>query len=108
MTSPWYSNPFFWVYFAAWLPYTLLALWYGLTRPRRKNAVGRSLLAVKSSLAVVLTVVLTAFIWPRYELRTLFLIVGMAVVACAGWLQLAVFVRERRQGRRRDCEGDVR
>lgn len=102
MTSPWYSNPFFWVYFAAWLPYTLLALWYGLTRPRRKNAVGRSLLAVKSSLAVVLTVVLTAFIFPAYEWRRALLVGGMFLVAAAGWYQLTVFVRTRRRGRRQD------
>ena len=102
--SPFYANPIFWLYFTAWLPFTALALWYGLSRPRRKNAVGWSLLAVKGSLAMVLTIVLTAFIFPGYEWRRALLIVGMALVAAAGWAQLAVFVRERREGRRRDRE----
>ena len=104
MTSPWYSSPVFWLYFAAWLPYTALAIWYGLTQPRHKNAIGRSLLAVKASLSLVLTVVLTAFIWPGYELRTLLLVLGMTAVAGAGWYQLWTFMQVRRQGRRNDCK----
>lgn len=103
LTSPWYANPAFWLYFAAWLPYTALALYYGLTRPRRKDAIGRSLLAVKSSLAIVLTVVLTAFWFPGYEWRLALLFIGVGLVACAGWYQLAVFVETRRDGRRNDC-----
>lgn len=100
MSAPFYADPRFWLYFAAWVPFTALALWYGLTPPRRKGPVGRSLLAVKASLSAVLTVVLTAFIFPGYEWRTALLVVGMAVVACAGWYQLFVFVRTRRAGRR--------
>lgn len=103
IVSPWYANPIFWLYFAAWLPFTALAFWYGLTGPRKKDAIGRSLLAVKSSLALVLTVVLTAFIFPGYEWRRALLFTGIALVACAGWYQLAIFVRTRRQGRRKDC-----
>lgn len=103
MTSPWYANPIFWLYFAAWVPFTTLALWYGLTPPRRKNAIGRSLLAVKASFSAVLTVVLTAFWFPGYEFRRLLLVVCVGGVACAGWYQLIVFVRTRRAGRR--CAG---
>lgn len=104
IVSPFYANPVFWLYLSAWLPFTALALWYGLTRPRRKDAIGRSLLAVKASLAAVLTVVLTAFIFPGYEWRRALLFVCIAGVACAGWYQLWTFVRTRREGRRRDCE----
>lgn len=105
---PWYANPVFWLYFSAWLPFTILALWYGLTRPRRKNAIGRSLLAVKASLAAVLTVVLTAFLFPGYEWRQALLVGGMAFVAWAGWYQLVVFVHTRRRGRRADCQASHR
>lgn len=106
--SPWFSNPAFWLYFAAWLPFTALALWYGLTRPRQKNAIGRSLLAVKASLSAVLTVVLTAFIFPGYEARKAFLVIGMCLVAGAGWFQLWTFMQVRRQGRRNDYQNAQR
>lgn len=96
-------DPKFWLYLYPWVPFTALALWYGLTQPRRKDAIGRSLLAVKSSLALVLTVVLTAFLFPGYEWREALLIVGMVLIGTAGWYQLFVFVRTRRHGRRKDC-----
>lgn len=102
--SAFWADPRFWLYFAAWLPFTALALWYGLTPPRRKDAIGRSLVAVKASLAAVLTVVLTALAFPGYEWRKALLFIGMAMVALAGWYQLFVFARERRRGRRADCE----
>lgn len=94
-----YANWSFWLYFAAWLPYTLLIITYGSGSPWYRSAIGRSLMFTKVAIVLVLTNVLVTYIWGDYGWRDVTRALLLGVVIAAGWYQFATILREQRQDR---------
>ena len=95
-----YKQPGFWLYLAVWLPYTLLVIIYGLGSPWYASPIGRAFWLSKLALSLLLTFVLTIWIFGQYpglsEVRSAL----MVVLALGAWYQLAVVIRIQRAKRR--------
>ena len=90
----------FWLYLAAWAPYTAFVLLYGFRSPWYRSALGRSLLLSKTVIAVLLTHVLLLVIFGDYPGRGAVRAFMVGAVIVAGWYQLTTLVRLQRQARR--------
>lgn len=98
MSGPFWSNWVFWLYAAAWLPYTLFAFFYGTREPWWTEPIGRSLLLSKTAISLTLTNVLIALAFPDFPRGVR--IVLICLVASAGWYMLVALLRLQRQARR--------
>jgi hypothetical protein len=97
---PFYASWPFWLYLAAWLPYTLLIITYGFGSPWYSSAIGRSLMLTKVVIVLVLTNILTTYLVGDVPPAMPFGSVTLLVVAViAGWYQFVTILGVQRQGR---------
>lgn len=94
------EEPRFWIYLAAWVPYTSFMLLYGFLSPWYRTAVGRSLLLSKSVITLLLTHALLSLLFGRgYSGSGILIAMVIGLVVPAGWLQLILLLRLQRQAR---------
>jgi hypothetical protein len=97
---PFYDTWSFWLYAAAWLPYTACLLLYGLRSPWWAGATGRAILALYAALTGVLTLALVARIFDIHgDLLDALRFLLLGAVAVLGFVQLHTIVRLQRRDR---------
>lgn len=115
---PFYTLWEFWLYLAAWVPYTAFVLLYAFRSPWYVEPIGRSLLLSKGVIAALLSHLLALYIWPDYYGHDVVRVVIVGGAICAGWYQAITLFRlqqddrrpvaERRQGGDRRSGADRR
>lgn len=88
----------FW-YLLAWVPYTAILATYGFGSPWYRSRIGRSLFLSKLALVLLLTFVLSVFVFGRYPGLFVVRTVLLCGLACAGTYQFFSFRAEQRQTR---------
>ena len=104
---PFYETAGFWLYVAAWVPYTLFVCAYALRSPWRETAAGRGLMAVSAAIVAVLSNVLFTLIFGDYEIRDAVRLLLLGATVLAGSYQLRNLLVLQREGRRADREADL-
>lgn len=98
------GNPGFWLYLAAWLPYTLIVFYYGFGSPWWQTPIGRAFWFSKVALSLVLGFALSVLIFGRYswlpEIRTAM----MTLVILAAWYQFWAVRSLQRESRANPTE----
>lgn len=85
---------YFW-YLIAWVPYTAILFYYGFGSPWYRSAIGRSLFLSKLALFLLLTFVLSIFVFGQYPGLEIVRSVLLSCLALAATYQLIVFRREQ-------------
>lgn len=89
----------FWLYIFAWLPYTLIAIYYGLGSPWYESAIGRSFWFSKVALSLLLSFVLSVLIFGRYPWLEQIRAGLLTLMGVAAWYQFLTVRRIQREAR---------
>jgi hypothetical protein len=88
-----FRDPAFWLYFLAWLPYTLYVLIYGFGSPWYQSRIGRGLLFTKTAIVLVLTNALIIIVFGDYSAKETVRGALIGMVAVGAWYQLFAMCR---------------
>lgn len=89
----------FWLYIFVWLPYTLLALYYGLGSPWYESAIGRAFWFSKVALSLLLSFVLSVVIFGRYPWLEQIRAGLLTCMGIAAWYQFLAVRRIQREAK---------